>query len=194
MSIERAFAEHAHVMAEAARTLPATIERVANALHDCLDQGHLVLACGNGGSAADAEHFVAELLGRFRDERRGLRAISLTAGGPTLTALANDYGYARVFARQVEALGGPGDVLLAISTSGNSVNVLEAAKTLRGRGGKVIALSGGDGGRMPAEADILLLAPSRTVSRIQEVHGFCIHAIVEALEARLDRTLQARQS
>jgi phosphoheptose isomerase len=194
MTIDRAFAEHTQVMAEAARTLPATIERVANALHDCLDQGRSILACGNGGSAADAEHLVAELLGRFRDERPGLRAIALTASGATLTALANDYGYPRVFARQVEALGGPGDVLVAISTSGNSANVLEAAKTLRGRGGKVVALSGGDGGRLATEADVLLLAPSRTVARIQEVHGFCIHAIVEALEARLGRTVQAPPS
>lgn len=192
MTIEQAFAEHRDVMAEAAKALPRVIARISETLCACVEGGHLILACGNGGSAADAEHLVAELVGRFREERPALRAVALTTGGPTITALANDYGYAHVFRRQIEALAGPKDVLVAISTSGNSENVIEAARTTRERGGRVVALSGSEGGRLAAEADIVLLAPSRTVARIQELHGFCIHAIVEALEARLQDTKRPR--
>lgn len=184
-TIEHAFSEHARVMADASRALPPVISQAADLLHACLRRGNSILACGNGGSAADAEHFVAELVGRFRGERRALSAVALTAPGATLTALSNDYGYERVFARQVEGLARAGDVLLAISTSGNSANVIEAARAIRDRGGTIIALTGGAGGPLAAEADIVVRAPSTVVARIQEVHGFCIHAIVEALEARL---------
>jgi phosphoheptose isomerase len=185
MTIEQAFSEHARVMALASRALPPVISRVADTIHACLSGGHSILACGNGGSAADAEHFVAELVGRFRGERRGLSAVALTASGPTVTALSNDYGYDRVFARQVEALARAGDALLAISTSGNSANVIEAARAARARTCTVIALTGADGGHLAAHADIAILAPSTVVARVQEVHAFCIHAIVEALDARL---------
>jgi D-sedoheptulose 7-phosphate isomerase len=187
MTIEQAFSEHARVMADASRALPAVISTVADTIHACLRHGNSILACGNGGSAADAEHFVAELVGRFRRAREALSAVALTASGPLVTALSNDYGYDRVFARQVEALARAGDVLLAISTSGNSANVIEAARAARARTCTVVALTGREGGRLAAEADIVVLAPSIVVSRIQEVHGFCIHAIVEALEARLSR-------
>jgi phosphoheptose isomerase len=185
VTIGEAFAEHARVMADAARTLPPVLSSVADMMQACLRRGSCILACGNGGSAADAEHLVAELVGRFRNERRALSAIALTASGPTVTALSNDYGYDRVFARQVEALLRPGDVLFAISTSGNSTNVIEAARAARARAGTIIALTGDGGGRLAAEADFTVLAPSTAVARIQEVHGFCIHAIVEALETGL---------
>lgn len=174
-------------MANAARTLPPVIAAVAEKVLACLSGGHSIFACGNGGSAADAEHLVAELLGRYHDERAGLAAMALTASGPTVTALANDYGFERVFARQIEALAREGDILFAISTSGNSANVIEAARAMRGCQGAVIVLTGGDGGRLVAEADVAVIAPSRAVGRIQEVHGFCIHAIVEALESHLTR-------
>jgi histidinol-phosphate phosphatase family protein len=185
MIIDRAFAEHLRVMSQASAALGPTLACAANMLCECLQRGHAVLACGNGGSAADADHLVAELVGRFHAERPALRAIALSTSGATVTALANDYGYAHVFRRQIEALAGPGDVLVAISTSGNSENVVEAARALRAKGGTVIALSGATGGRLASEADCLVLAPSITVARIQEVHGFCVHAMVETLEERL---------
>jgi phosphoheptose isomerase len=182
MSVQDVFAEHCAVAARAAEQLPPVIERIVATAHECLRGGHRILACGNGGSAADAQHMVAELIGRFRDERAALPACALTADAATLTALANDYGYERVFARQVEALACAGDVLFAISTSGNSPNVVLAAQAARARGCTVIALTGEGGGRLAAQADVVLRAPSSVVARIQEVHSLCIHAIVESLD------------
>jgi len=143
------------------------------------------MACGNGGSAADAQHLVAELVGRFRDERRALAAVTLMADAATLTALANDYGYEQVFARQIEALAAPGDVLFAISTSGNSANVVRAAAAARARGCAVVGFTGASGGKLAEHADFLVRAPSAVVARIQEVHALCIHAIADALDARI---------
>lgn len=187
MSVNRIFNEHARVLAAALESLPPVLERISHVVHTCYMQGHKVLACGNGGSAADAQHLVAELVGRFREERRGLPAIALSSDGPTLTALANDYGYERVFARQVEAHAQPGDVLFAISTSGNSASVVEAARTARGLGCTVVAMTGEGGGRLAECADILLCVPSSVVARIQELHGLSIHAIAELLDEALNR-------
>jgi D-sedoheptulose 7-phosphate isomerase len=158
------------------------VEEVILALKGCVAQGRKILVCGNGGSAATAQHFVAELVCRFRTDRKALAAITLAADAPTLTAIGNDYGYARIFSRQVEANATSGDALIAISTSGNSANVIEAATTARAMGCTVIALTGGDGGALAAHADIVVCAPSRVVARIQEIHDICIHAIAEALE------------
>lgn len=174
-------------MQEAAVTLPSTLEEVMATLQECLDSQHKVLACGNGGSAAAAQHLVAELVCRFRDDRRALAAVALCADTMTLTAIGNDYGYDRIFARQVEAIASPGDVLVAISTSGNSPNVIEAARAMRTIGGKVVALTGMDGGQLAAHEDIALRVPSRVVARIQEVHDVCIHAMAEALEENARR-------
>jgi len=185
MSAREVFAEHCAVAARAAQELPPVIERIVVAAGACLNGGRKILTCGNGGSAADAQHMVAELIGRFRDERRALPAIALTADTATLTALGNDYGYERVFARQVEALAQAGDVLFAISTSGNSANVVRAAQVARDRGCTVVALTGESGGQLAAHADLLLCAPSGVVARIQEVHTLCIHAIVESLDRLL---------
>lgn len=172
-------------MADAATALPEILDRVAGDLHDCFARDSRLLACGNGGSASDAEHLVAELVGRYRDERRALPAIALVAGSATITALANDYGYEQVFARQVEAFARPGDMLFAISTSGKSPNVVEAARTARRLGCAVVAFTGAAGGPLAAAADIVIAAPSDITARIQEVHALCIHAICESLDARL---------
>ncbi|MEO8802325.1 MAG: SIS domain-containing protein [Rudaea sp.] len=182
MIIQRIFAEHAAVMDEAAATLPSSLEDVSMALQSCLENKHKVLACGNGGSAASAQHLVAELVCRFRNDRRALAAVALCADTMTLTAIGNDYGYDRIFARQVEAIASAGDVLVAISTSGNSANIIQAAKAMRTLGCKVIALTGGDGGELAAHAHVVVRAPSRVVARIQEVHDVCIHVIAQALE------------
>lgn len=182
MNIEAVFAEHAAVMHAAAKLSPS-LENAVDVLQDCLASGHKIFACGNGGSAATAQHFVAELVCRYRDDRPALAAIALTADTVILTAAGNDYGYSRVFARQIEALGTPGDVLLAISTSGNSANVIEAARAARSIGCKVIALTGMDGGALAPLAHVTLRAPSLVVARVQEVHDVCIHAIAQALEA-----------
>jgi D-sedoheptulose 7-phosphate isomerase len=185
MSIHEVFAEHSAVTERAARELPPLLERAAGAAHGCLRAGHKILACGNGGSAAHAQHLVAELIGRFREERHALAAIALSADTATLTALGNDYGYEQVFARQVEALAHSGDVLFAISTSGNSANVVAAARAARDRGCTVIALTGAGGGKLAAHADVLLPVPSSDVARIQEMHTLCIHAIAATLEGLL---------
>jgi D-sedoheptulose 7-phosphate isomerase len=185
MTIHQVFAEHTQVAMRAAEDLPPLLERAVEAAHDCLRRGHKILACGNGGSAADAQHLVAELVGRFRDERRALAAVALTADTAILTAVANDYGYERVFARQIEALAREGDLLFAISTSGNSANVVQAAQTARGLGCVVIAFTGSHGGNLAAHADLLIRAPSVVTARIQEMHTLCIHAISDSLDALL---------
>jgi len=186
-SIRQAFAEHAQVAARAEQELPPLLERVIVAMDDCLRAAGKVLACGNGGSAAHAQHLVAELVGRFREERRALPAIALTADTTALTAIGNDYGYERVFVRQVEALARPGDLLFAISTSGNSPNVVQAARTARELGCTVVALTGAGGGQLAAHADVALQAPSTDVARIQEMHTLCIHIIGEALDTLIRR-------
>ena len=182
MTIHEVFADHSAVAARAALELPAQLERVVGTMHECLRTGGKILACGNGGSATDAQHLVAELVGRFREERRALPAIALTADSAILTAVGNDYGYERVFARQVEALGQAGDVLLAYSTSGNSPNVVQAAQTARRLGCVVVAFTGARGGELAGHADVLVKAPSNTVARVQEVHTLCSHAICDALD------------
>ncbi len=178
------FQDHLQVVTEAAARLPAVLARVADEIHACFERGNKLLACGNGGSAADAEHLVAELVGRYRDERPGLPAVSLTSGTPTLTALANDYGYDRVFARQIAALAREGDILVAISTSGRSPSVVEAARAAHAVGCRVIALTGVVRGPLSSLADIEVSAPSTRTARIQEVHALCIHAICEAIDAK----------
>lgn len=187
MSIQEVLAEHAAVSARAAEELPPVLERFVTALYDCLRGGHKVLACGNGGSAAEAQHLVAELVGRFREERQALAAIALTADTAILTALGNDYGYERVFSRQVEALARPGDVLIAMSTSGNSPNVVLAARAARTLGCRVLALTGERDSELGRHADLLLKAPSNVVARIQEVHTLSVHAITDSLDELIRR-------
>ncbi|HPF69693.1 MAG TPA: D-sedoheptulose 7-phosphate isomerase [Candidatus Krumholzibacteria bacterium] len=144
--------------------------------------GGRFLACGNGGSASDAQHIVAELVGRFLAERPGYAALALTTNTSVLTAVGNDYGYDHVFARQVQALGRPGDVLLVISTSGNSANCLEAVKAARAAGLKVHGFLGGDGGRLRPLVDGALVVPSRATPKIQEIHITMGHLLCMVLE------------
>jgi phosphoheptose isomerase len=185
MTAHEGFRDHAKVMQEAASRLPATLEQIAVELHRCFGRGNKLLACGNGGSASDAEHLVAELVGRYRDERRALPAMALAGGMATITAVANDYGYETVFARQVEAVAQPGDLLFAISTSGNSRNVLSAVQAARARSCRVVGFTGESGGQLASQVDVLVAAPSKTTARIQEVHILCIHIICEALDRLL---------
>jgi D-sedoheptulose 7-phosphate isomerase len=185
MTAHDAFRDHAQVIGEAAKVLPETLERVALELYECIERGNKLLACGNGGSASDAEHVVAELVGRYRDERRALPAMALAGGMATITAVANDYGYETVFARQMEAVARPGDLLFAISTSGNSPNVLAAARVARERSCRVVGFTGASGGKLASQVDVLVAAPSKVTARIQEVHILCMHIICESLDRRL---------
>ena len=147
-----------------------------------------VLACGNGGSASDAQHFAAEFVGRFERERPGLAAIALNTDPSVLTAIGNDYAFDAVFAKQVQALGAPGDVLLAISTSGNSANVLAAVEAAQAREMTVIALSGRDGGKLRerlTETDVHICVPHDRTARIQEVHILVVHCLCDAVDTQL---------
>ena len=160
----------------------ANIESAAKAIIESFKAGHKLLVFGNGGSAADSQHIAAELVGRFKMERKALPAIALTANTSILTAVANDYGYDVVFSRQIEALGVKGDVALGISTSGNSRNVIEALKTARGAGMRTIALSGGDGGSMKGEADISIVVATKDTPRVQESHILIAHILCTLIE------------
>ena len=180
-AIERIWDEHLRV-AMALPTLSADVDRAVTVIARSLAEGGAVLTCGNGGSAADAQHIAAELTGRFLRDRRPLRAISLHGNPSSLTAIANDYGYDHVFAREVQAYGRPGDVLLAISTSGRSINVLRAIDVARDKRMAVIGLTGESGGSMRDHCDVCLCVPSDSTPRIQECHILIGHTICELLE------------
>ena len=148
-----------------------------------LEKGRKILICGNGGSAADSQHMAAEFVGRFVKERQSLPALALTVDTSLLTAVGNDYGFDYVFSRQVEGLGQEGDVLIAISTSGNSANVVRAIKTAKEKGIYVIGMTGENGGILAKESDLCLAVPSQVTARIQEMHIMIIHMICEIAEA-----------
>jgi len=163
----------------------ADAERAAHLIREAALAGRLVLACGNGGSATDAQHLAAELVVRFVRTRRAASAVALTADGAVLTAIANDLGVAAMFARQIEALGRPGDVVVAFTTSGRSANVVEALKVANARGLSTIALTGRDGGEAGALAGVHVNVDSDVTARIQEVHRTWIHAVCEWVEGDL---------
>lgn len=163
----------------------SNIEKAAKIIIDSLRTGGKLLVCGNGGSAADSQHIVAELVGRFKKERKALAAIALTTNTSTLTAIANDYGYDVTFLRQVEALGKDQDVLLGISTSGNSKNVIEAVKKARSIGMKTVGLLGQDGGKLRKECDLAIVVNSKDTPRIQESHMTVGHILCELIENEL---------
>ena len=171
-----------------ADALAAPIASAIRLMTDCLRQSGKVLSCGNGGSAGDAQHFSAELLNRFEMERPGLAAVALTTDSSTLTSIANDYAYEQIFSKQVTALGQPGDCLLAISTSGNSPNVLEAVHAAHARRMPVVALTGRDGGTIATalrEPDVEIRVPDSRTARIQEVHLLVIHCLCDGIDQAL---------
>ena len=155
-----------------------------NEMAERLMGGARILVCGNGGSAADAQHFAAELCGRYLCERRALAGIALTTDTSALTAIGNDYGFDRIFARQVEALGRPGDMLLGISTSGNSENIIQAVETAGALGLMTLGLLGRDGGRLGSLVDDCLVVPSNITARIQEIHIMIVHFWCEIIDGR----------
>lgn len=179
--IQQAITDHL-VVIQALPEQKAVLERIAGAMTRALLAGNKILWCGNGGSAADSQHLAAELMGRFRRERRGLPSIALTTDTSLLTAVANDYSYERVFSRQVEALCQKGDVVVGISTSGNSRNVLLAMEMARVLGAFTVAFTGAGGGSMAELADAALRIPSKDTARIQEAHILCGHILCDWIE------------
>lgn len=180
------FRESAELKLASVAALAPAIARAGDLLGDCLRGGGKLLVCGNGGSAADAQHFTAELLGRYERERDGLPAIALHADTSTLTAVSNDYGFEQVFARQVLALGRPGDALVAISTSGNSPGILRAVEAAQRAGLAVVALTGRNGGALGASlraTDVEIRVPATVTARIQEVHILALHCLCELIDA-----------
>jgi phosphoheptose isomerase len=168
--------------------LDAQIATAADLMENCLHSGNKLLVCGNGGSAADASHFATEFVVRFMKDRPACAAICLASDGGLLTAAGNDYGFNEIFARQVAALGQPGDILVCLTTSGKSPNVIRALEEAKARGLKTIALLGRDGGSTIGLADVDLLVPSDSTARIQEAHQLLLHVLCEAIEARLAET------
>lgn len=182
-----------HAKQMAMDSLPAHIVLAASGMANCLQEGHKILSCGNGGSAADAQHFSSELLNRFEMERPGLPAMALTTDSSTITSIANDYDYREIFSKQIRALGQAGDFLLAISTSGNSENVLAAIEAAHERGVCVVALTGRDGGAIAdsmQDGDIEIRVPVTSTARIQEVHLLIIHCLCDLIDQYLFATVE----
>jgi len=182
------FRDSANLKLSAIDTLAPSIAAAVERMVACLNDDGKILSCGNGGSAADAQHFSSELLNRFEAERPGLAAIALTTDSSTITSIANDYDYEQVFARQIRALGHPDDVLLAISTSGNSGNVMEAIGAAHEMGVRVIAMTGNGGGKMGAMLkpdDVHVCVPHKNTARIQEVHLLALHCMCDAIDFQM---------
>ncbi len=184
-AIIKEFLEHQETIAKVIDTMQEPLEKAAKLVVETLRTGNKVLICGNGGSAGDAQHFAAELTGRYKTERRGLPGIALTTDTSALTAIGNDYGFDRVFDRQVEALAQRGDLLIGISTSGNSKNVINALMMAKDMGCKTLGLTGRDGGLMNQHCDINLIVPSDDTPRIQEMHLLFEHTICQIVDNEL---------
>ena len=186
--VSQHFADSVQTKQKSSELLSGPIAQAAELMVKCLLANGKILACGNGGSAADSQHFAAELLGRFERERPGLAAIALTTDSSTLTAIANDYNYEQVFSKQVQALGQMNDVLLAISTSGSSKNVIAAIHAAHERDMHVVALTGKNGGKIGmllSKEDVHVCVPSNTTSRIQEVHLLTLHCLCDGIDTLL---------
>ena len=181
-AVRNSLMELSRLAAALSDELGEPVERAGRLIVESMRSGGKLLACGNGGSAADAQHFVAELLGRMGPERRSLPAVTLSVDPSAVTAIGNDYGYDRVFARQLEGLGREGDVLLAISTSGRSRNVLEAIRTAHAGGMRVIALSGKSGDPLLEKCDVCIHIAAESTQRVQELHMAVLHAICERVD------------
>lgn len=186
--IEQHFEDSIAAKIESKKTLPASIQKAAQCMIDALLDNKKILSCGNGGSAGDAQHFSSEMLNRYERERPSLPAIALSTDSSTLTSIANDYSYDEIFSKQIRALGQAGDILLAISTSGNSKNVIEAIHAAHERGLFVVALTGKEGGKMApilSADDIEIRVPAHQTNRIQEVHLVVIHALCDLIDRGL---------
>lgn len=181
--IKNSVAEHIALTEKLLTDLAASIAGCSKVMNSCLRNGGKILLCGNGGSAADAQHFAAEMVGRFEVERPGLPAIALTTDSSALTAIGNDYGFEHLFSRQVEALAKNGDLLIGISTSGNSPNVHRAMQAAKKVGCTTLALVGRDGGVIAVEADYALIVAAQRTARIQEMHLLIIHLLCELVDA-----------
>ncbi len=183
--VKKHFFDSIETKQKAAETMSEDIVRAINLMHQALSSEKKILACGNGGSAADAQHFAAELVGRFERERRELPAIALSTDSSILTAIANDYSYEVIFSKQVRALGQAGDVLLGISTSGNSANVIAAIEAAHLKGMSVIAFTGKDGGKIKnilKNSDVHLCVPADRTARIQETHLLLLHCLCDGVD------------
>ena len=183
--VKKHFSDSIETKQKAAETMSEDIVRAINLMHQALASEKKILACGNGGSAADAQHFAAELVGRFERERRELPAIALSTDSSILTAIANDYSYEVIFSKQVRALGQAGDVLLGISTSGNSANVIAAIEAAHQKGMSVIAFTGKDGGKIKnilKNSDVHLCVPADRTARIQETHLLLLHCLCDGVD------------
>jgi len=186
--ISENFSESAHLKLQAMDALAGPIAAAAERMVLCLKSDHKILSCGNGGSAADSQHFAAEMLNRFEMERPGLAAMALTTDTSTITSIANDYDFDQVFSKQVRALGQAGDLLLAISTSGNSRNVVAAAHAAHESQMVVVALTGRNGGKLGEillPTDIQICVPAQSTARIQEVHLLTLHCLCDAIDCLL---------
>lgn len=186
--IQAIFSESIQTKINAADAILPEVSLASEKIVQCLVDGHKIMSCGNGGSACDALHFSSEMLNRFKDERPSLPAIALTADIATLTAIANDYHYAEVFAKQIRALGQPNDILLAISTSGSSPNILHAIKAAHDQQMNIVALTGRDGGKIAeilTQDDVEIRVPSMETARIQEVHLLIIHCLCDIVDYQL---------
>ncbi len=180
--IQNEMQEHKKTIDKVIGTLPQEIETACKMAVDTINAGNKILLCGNGGSAADAQHVAAELIGRYKKERRGLAAIALTTDTSALTAIANDYAYEEIFSRQVEGLSKSGDMIIGISTTGNSTNVIRAFEMGKKMGCKTVGLSGKDGGMFAGKCDLNIVVPSDTTARIQEMHILIGHLICQAID------------
>ncbi len=186
--IQQQFFDSADLKYAAAEILARPIAQAVGVLVACITSGGKVLACGNGGSASDAQHFAAEFIGRFERERPGLAAIALTTDTSIITAIGNDYSFNAIFSKQVEALGAPGDVLIAISTSGNSANVIAAVQAAHAKEMSIVALTGRGGGKireMLLDTDVHICVPHERTARVQEVHILTLHCLCDAVDNQL---------
>ena len=180
--IENEFNEHAKAIKDTVKVAINDIENAAKICIECLKNGNKILIFGNGGSAADAQHIAAEIIGRYKTDRKGLAAIALTTDSSVLTAISNDFGYSEIFKRQVEALARPGDTLIGISTGGSSQNVVNALKIAKNIQCKAIGLSGKDGGEFNAICDVNIVAKAQDTARIQEMHILIGHTICHLID------------
>ena len=183
--INLSFKEHLKIFKLSQKKIISNLPNIVNIIYSSLSKGHKLLWCGNGGSASDCMHLSAEFVGKFKNKRKSLHSISLTSDQAAITCIANDFGYKYIFSRQIEGIGKPKDILICLTTSGNSKNIIEALKTSKKKGIRTILISGNKGGSCLKHSDIQVIIPSRTTSRIQETTLFLGHLIIELVEKKL---------